>query len=129
MVRKLVCAMFVMTVAISFVMADEFTATITKVDGKNVSFQKYKKSEVKGKKGEKDGPETTLPTTADVKVAKGTPAKGGKVDVGDAIEGGLKSEVFTKIDAKKGLTARITTDADNKNITQILVVGKKPAAE
>ena len=53
MIRKLVCALFMMTVAIGFVMADEFTATVTKVDGNKITYQKYKKG-AKGKKGEKD---------------------------------------------------------------------------
>ena len=48
MARKLFCAMFVMTIGIGFVCADEFTATITKVDGDKVTYQKY----LKVKKGE-----------------------------------------------------------------------------
>ena len=44
MVRKLFCSMFVMTLAIGFVAAEDFTATITKVDGDKVTYQKYKKS-------------------------------------------------------------------------------------
>ncbi len=44
MVRKLFCAMFVMTLAVGFAAADDFFATITKVDGDKVTYQKYKKS-------------------------------------------------------------------------------------
>ena len=38
--------------------------------------------------------------------------------------GKIKAEVFAKI-GEKGIGARITTDGDNKNITQILVLGGK----
>jgi len=102
-------------------LADEFNATVTKVEGNNVTFYRTKK----GEKGEA----MTLPLAADAKIAKGM-AKGkgkkGKVEVGDPIEGGAKSETFTKI-GETGLRARITTDDDNKKITQLLVLpaGKK----
>jgi len=128
MVRKLVCAMFVMTVAIGFVFADEFNATITKVDGNKVTYQKYKKG-AKGKKGEKDGDPVTMEVAKDAKIAKGTPAGKGKVDVGDAIEGGLKSDAFAKASEEKGVDVRITTDDEKKTVTQILIVGKKKAAQ
>ena len=42
----------------------------------------------------------------------------------DAIKEGLKDELFTK-PGDKGIPARITTDADNKKATQILVLKKK----
>jgi len=127
MIRKLVCAMFVMTVAIGFVIADEFQATVTKVDGNKITYQKYKKG-AKGKKGEKDGDPVTMTVAKDAKIANGKAAGKGKFDVGDAIEGGLKSEVLSKATEEKGVQVHITTDADNKNVTQLLVVGKKKAA-
>ena len=134
MFRKLVFSMVVMVVAIGFVAAEEFTATITKVDGDKVTYQKYKKGE-KGKKGDKDGDPVTLTVAKDAKIAKGKfNFKDKKVEVGDAIEGGLKSDTFTKIDAEKGLNARITTDDDKKTITAITIVqfgkgGKKDAVK
>jgi hypothetical protein len=45
-----------------------------------------------------------------------------KLEAGEKIDGGLKSDTFTKID-EKGLRATITTDADNKNVTAIIVGG------
>lgn len=51
MYRKLLGSAIVMTIAIGFVAADEFTATITAVKDNKVTFQKYKKAEKKGKKG------------------------------------------------------------------------------
>lgn len=136
MFRKLVFSMVVMVVAIGFVAAEEFQATITKVDGDKVTYQKYKKGE-KGKKGEKDGEPVTLTVAKDAKIAKGKFSFKDKkfaVEVGDAIEGGLKNEIFTKIDAEKGQGARITTSDDNKSITAITIVtfggkGKKDAKD
>ena len=116
MFRKLLCSVVVMAVAITFVAADEFTAVIKKVDDKGVTFAKTDK---KGKAGD----DQTLPAVEKVTVNKGT-SKKGEVTVGDAIDGGLKAEVFTKI-GEKGLQARITTDADNKKITAVVVIGKK----
>lgn len=116
MFRKLLCSMVVMVIAIGFVAADEFNAVIKKVDDGKVTFYKSKT------KTTDKSDDMTLPAAKDVKVNKGT-AKKGKVEVGDAIEGGLKSETFTKI-GEKGLNVRITTDADNKTITAIVVTMK-----
>ena len=123
MLRKMVCAMIVMTVSFSFVMADDFFATITKVEGDKVTYQKYQKTK-KGEEKKKDGDAVTI-DAAGAKVAKMSFNKETKkVEAGDAIEGGLKAEVFAKI-GEKGLAARITTSDDNKKITQILVPGGK----
>jgi hypothetical protein len=126
MIRKMVCAAFVMTVVIGLAVADDFTATITKVDGNNVTYQKYKKGK-KGAKGEKDGDPVTIAVAKDAKVAKGMFDKDAKKFVaGDAIEGGLKSDVLAKASEDKGVNCFLTTDADNKSVTQILVImGKK----
>jgi hypothetical protein len=126
MVRKLFCAMFVMTLAVGFAAADDFFATITKVDGEKVTYQKYKKSTEKGKKGEKDGDAVTIPAKG-AKVAKGKFNKDAmKFEAGDAIEGGLKNEMFTKL-GEKGVGAFITTEGEGAKakVTQILVFGGK----
>jgi hypothetical protein len=103
-------------------LADEFQATITKVDGGKITFKKGKANDL--------GEEMTLPVTADAAVTKGkfnTDTK--KVEAGDPVKSGLQNEQFTKI-GEKGLRATITTDADNKHITAITVGGrKKKAAE
>jgi hypothetical protein len=126
MARKLFCAMFVMTIGIGFVCADEFTATITKVDGDKVTYQKYLKAK-KGEEKKKDGDAVTI-SAKGAKVAKAGKfnKEDKKFDVGDVIEDGLKNEMFTKI-SDKGVNARITTDGegDKAKITQILVVGGK----
>src|SRR5687768_6291721 len=118
MFRKLLGAMCVFAVSIGFVAADEFTATIKKVDGDKVTFAKFG-----GKDKDKKPEDQTLPVAKDVKVNKGTrDFKTKKTEVGDKIEGGLKNELFTKIEEKKGVLARIITDADNKTITDIIVL-------
>jgi hypothetical protein len=119
----MVCAVFFMAVAIGLVAADEFGAQITKIDGDKITFQKFKKGE-KGKKGEKDGDEVTLPLAKDAKIVKGKFDKDAKKLVaGDTIEGGLKADNF-KIDEKKGGPfVFLTTDDDNKKITQVMTFG------
>jgi len=131
MFRKLFCAMLVMTVAIGFAFADEFNATITKVDGNKITYQKYKKG-MKGKKGEKDGDAVTITVAKDAKIIKGTFDKDAKKVVdGDPIEGGLKAELFKDATEEKGVGATITTDDGNKSVTKIRVQGgkKKKAAQ
>jgi hypothetical protein len=117
MIRKLFYSMVVMTVCLGFVAADEFTGIVTKIDGDKVTY-------FKTKKGKKDGDAITTEAVKDVKVNKGT-KDGKKWVAGDAIEGGLKAKPFEKIDEEKGVLVRIITDDDKKNITQILVIGKK----
>jgi hypothetical protein len=124
MIRKLVCTMAVMLVGIGFVMAEEWNGIITKVDGNKITFQKTKKV---NKKAENDGDPVTIEAAKDVKVNTGT-VKKGVATVGDPIEGGLKNDMFSKIGAK-GVQARLTTSDDNKSVTQVLVVGKKKAAQ
>jgi hypothetical protein len=123
MLRKFVCASVVVVIGFGVAVADEFGAIITKVDNGKVTFKKIVK---KGETAE----ETTLPLTADAKVTKGKiNADTQKLEAGDPIADGLKSDTFTKI-GDKGLRVTITTDADNKHITAITVRGaKKKAAE
>ena len=129
MSRKLLCSMFVMVMGVSFVAAEDFVATITKVDGDKITYQKYKKAEKKGEKGEKDGAEVTI-SAAGATVAKSKFSKGDdgkfKIEVGDKIEGGLKNEMFTKEKlGEKGVTARLTTEGegDKAKVTQVLIFG------
>jgi hypothetical protein len=117
MLRKFVCAAGIVVMGLGVAFADDFTAIITKVDGNKVTFAKAKFNPDTKKMDKEDS--KTLPVTADVKITKGNFNKDTKkVEAGDAIEGGLKADQFTKI-GDKGVFARITTDADNKNITAI----------
>jgi hypothetical protein len=113
MMRKLFVAMTVLVCSFSLLAAEEFRAVIKKVDGNKVTL-------VKAKRGEKAGEPVTLTATSTVKVAKSKfdrTAK--KVEVGEAVENGLKNELFTKGD----VNARVTTN-DAGEITQILVGGR-----
>ena len=116
MVRKLLGVALLFTAGVGFCLADEIRAVITKVDGGNITF-----AESKGK-GER-GPEKTLPTADALKVVKGKfNQETKKLEAGEALDAGLKNEVFTKI-GEKGVRATIITDADNKKITEIRVGG------
>jgi hypothetical protein len=127
MLRKLLGTVFVLAVS-GLVLADEYVASITKVDGDKVTVQKFKKSAEKGKKGEKDGDAIVLTASKDCKVCKGKiNAEAKKIEAGDAVEGGLKNEMFSKASAEKGLFARIT--ADGSTCSEIVLfptnIGKK----
>jgi hypothetical protein len=116
MLRKVFCAVTILALAVGFSLAEEIRAVITKVDGKNITFAEYKG------KGEK-GSEQTLPVADNVKIVKGKyNQETKKLEPGDALESGLKNEVFSKID-EKGLRATIVTDSDNKKIAEIRVGG------
>ena len=85
-------------------------------DHKSGRQQDYVEQEQEGSEVEDE----TLTAVDNVKVVK---AK--KNEAGDAIENGLKAEIFTKIDAEKGVRALVITD-DSKKITEIRVfAGKK----
>jgi hypothetical protein len=119
---KLVCAAMAVFLFVGMAIADTFTAIITEVKDGKVTFTpaKFNKEDKKFEKGDT----MTLPVASDVKVVKGKFDKDAKKVVpGDAIEGGLKAEMFTKI-GEKGMFATITTDADKKKITEIMVGGK-----
>jgi hypothetical protein len=121
---KLVCTVSAVLVFVGVTMADNFTGIITEVKDGKVTFYKgsFNKEE---KKFEKSDKATTLPVASDAKVTRGKFDKDAmKFVAGDPIEGGLKNEMFDKI-GEKGVFASITTDADNKKITEISVFGKK----
>lgn len=118
MFRKVLCAGFVAMVVVSLAAAEEFMASIVKVDGSKVTFAKFKKGE-KGKRFEKEA-EESLPAAEKVKVGTGKfNFQEKKFEPGDALEGGLKNERFKNI-GEKGLAARLVTE-DGK-ITEIRVL-------
>ena len=114
MLRKMVCAGFVLVCGLSVALADEFTASITKVDGNNVTFTKMKK----GEKGEA----MTLPAAKNVKVVTAKYNRDTKsVETGEPLAGGLKNEKLSTI-GEKGERARIITSEDGKTITEIRIM-------
>ncbi len=117
MVRKMIGAVCVLALSLGFVLAEDFGGTITKVDGNKISITK------KGAKGKK-GDEVVLEAVSGVKVHKGKLNEEKKAEAGEAIESGLKNEIFTKI-GEKGVGARITTNDDGKVTTILIMQGKK----
>src|SRR4051812_13338107 len=119
--RKFVCAAVVTAFAVSFAVADDFTALISKLDDGKVTFKKTEK-------GKTVGEDITLSLAKDAKIHKGKGKKGVYETVGDALEKTDYTALITKgIEGKaKGANAYITTDADGKTITRILLLqGKK----
>ena len=125
MLRRIICALFVLALGVGIAFSEEFSAIITKVEDGKVTFAKTKfdKETKKFSKGDAQ----TLPVADTVKVVKGKFNKDTKkMEAGDAIEDGLKNKMFSKI-GEKGLFGTIVTDKDNKKITEIRVFtfGKK----
>jgi hypothetical protein len=120
MLRKFVCAAVIGVMGLGVALADEFQATITKVDSGKVTFKKGKTTDL--------GEAVTLPVTADVKVTQGGTFNkdSKKVEGAETVAQGVKSELLTKIN-DRGVRARITTDADNKHVTAIYIMKKKAA--
>jgi hypothetical protein len=120
MFRKVLASLVVLVVCVGFSLADEIRGVITKIDGNKVTFHKvtFDKDTKKIDKGEAQ----TLTVTDNCKFSKGKFNKDTKkLEAGDALEGGLKNEIFTKID-DKGVGATVTT-TDGK-ITEIIVGGR-----
>ncbi|MGH7171523.1 MAG: hypothetical protein ACRELF_16975 [Gemmataceae bacterium] len=119
MLRKVIAASLVLILSVGVVFAEEIRGVITKVDGNKVTFAKLEGRGKDAKKGE----ETTLTTATNVKVVRAKyNREEKKLEVGEAIEGGLTHKMFGKI-SERGLRATIITDASNKKITEIRVSG------
>jgi hypothetical protein len=109
------CGVVLLTFS-ALVAGEEYVCSITKVDGDKVTVQKFKKGE-KGKKGEADGDPIMLTASKECKVLKGKFDKETKKLVaGDAIEGGLKNEMFSK-----AVFARVTVEGST--LSEVLVMG------
>jgi hypothetical protein len=120
MLRKIIGTTVVALLFVSFAFAEEIRAVITEVKDGKVTFAPL---EGKGKDAKKGDPKT-MPVSDSVKVVYGNFNKDTKkVEAGDAIDGGLKNEMFTKIDAEKGKRATITTEGDK--ITEIMIMKGK----
>jgi hypothetical protein len=116
MLRKLLCATILLLSCIGVTFADEIRAIILKVEGNEVTFAQ---SKGKGERGEPK----KLPVADNVKVVHGKfNRETKKMEAGEAIESGLKNEIFSseKI-GEKGMRATVVTDDENKKITEIRV--------
>lgn len=126
--RKFVCAAIVTLLTVSFALAEEYLAIVTKIDDGKVTFKK-----MPTEKGGKIGDETTLPLTKSAKMVKGKFAKGDdgkpKVEAGDALDkDAVKTMMEKAAETKfKGVFTQIVTNADGTKITEIRFVqfGKK----
>ena len=109
--RKILIAAPIILVCFGVALAEEFRGTITKVDGNKITV-------LKGKKG--DAKEVTLTVVENVKVSKGKFNKETKkLEAGDAIENGLKNELFSS-----GKTRATFTTNDDGKVTEIVVGGR-----
>jgi hypothetical protein len=119
--KKFAFAAVCVIAVVGFVIADEFPATITKVDGSKITYNKGSKKNGDLKEG------LMAEAAANVKVMKGAKDDSGALKT-EAVEKGLKDEMFANI-GDKGVKATITTD-DKGKITQIVVTkGKKKGGQ
>jgi hypothetical protein len=121
--KKFVFALVSTFVMVGFVLADDFTAVITKVDGNKIEFKKYTGT---GKDKKIDDTATKAEVAADAKIFTGMFNKDTmKVEAGEALKDGLKNEKLTAAADEKGkmVNAMITTDGGK--VTKIIVMEKK----
>jgi hypothetical protein len=124
--KKFLCAAVCTFALVGFVMAEEFPALITKIDGNTVTYYKTKVAEGKKfGKGEKDGPEMKATVADKAKIVKAK-FDAGEITAGDDWENGLKNDLFAKMDPEKGVNVTLTISdkgADKGKITQIMAFG------
>jgi len=123
--RKFVCAVVCTFALVGFVVAEEFPAFITGFETKD---GKTTVNYIKGKKKGEEGTKASTVMAKDCKVVKGTYDKDNKKwVVGDAIEGGIKADMFKDVSTEKGVNGVLTVADDGASkgqVTQILI-GKK----
>jgi hypothetical protein len=122
--RKFLCAAFVIVVGVSFVLAEEFNATITEIKDGKISITK------KGPKKGDEAVKASFKVADNVVVKKAKVSKDGKKTIyedGDAIADGLKNEIFGADKLKDGVTARLYTEGegDAAKVVKILTTEKK----
>src|SRR5215471_8302001 len=109
--KKFVGAAIISVIGFSVAMAEDFRGTIKKVDGDKITV--LKRGKMKGEKGE----EVTLTVTSNAKITQGTFNRDTKkVEAGNAIENGLKNEMFSKGEVNASF---VTNDAGA--VTEIIV--------
>jgi hypothetical protein len=135
--KKFLFAAVCTVTLVGYVVAEDITAVITKVDGKTVSYFKTEGGGGGGKGGgkkggggaKKVGDEQKAMVADGVKVSKGMfDADTKAFKAGDAIEGGLTNDMFKTIDAEKGVAVTLTiadSGADKGKITAIVTKGGK----
>ena len=122
--KKFVFALVSTVVMVGFVLADDFTAVITKVDGNKIEYKKYTGT---GKDKKVDDAVTKSVVAADAKILTGMYNKDSKkFEDGDVLKDGMKNEKLVAAADEKGkmVNAMITTDGGGK-VTKILIMEKK----
>src|SRR3954451_11394455 len=110
----IVLAVF-LTMSLGFVMADQFGGTVKKLDAKANKLTIMKGA---NKKKDIEGTEVTLDLDSKVKVTKGKFSMDGdkfKIEAGDPVEEGLKSELLAE-----GKNVTVVTDDTSKKVTGII---------
>lgn len=110
--RQVVCAAVVLFLSAGFVQADELFGAIKKIDGNKITVAQRQK-------GSKESKEVTLTVASNVKVTKAKfNREAKKVEAGDVLADGLKSEIFQRVGAAqgRGVLAHIVTNDDNQVI-------------
>jgi hypothetical protein len=121
--KKFAFALVSTVVMVGFVLADDFTAVITKVDGNKIEFKKYTGT---GKDKKVDDTVTKAEVAADAKVFTGMFNKdSGKVEAGDALKDGLKNEKLSAASDEKGKSVNAMLTTDGGKVTKIIVMEKK----
>lgn len=101
-------------------LSEEYRATLLKVEDGKITFRVMPGKDSKA--GELAA-EQTLAVADNVKIAKGKLDKETQeVEAGDPIHSGLKNVMFTNI-GEKGLRVVLVTDAANKKIAEVYVIG------
>jgi hypothetical protein len=114
MIRRVLCAVAVLTFAATAATADEFVGAIRKVEDGKISVAKFKK----GEKRAEEPKSYKLASNVKILNAKFNREEK-KVETGTPLEGGLKNERFKNM-GKFGVFAQIITNADNE-VTEIRV--------
>jgi len=114
--RSLIVVAVFLTLSLGLVMADQFQGTIKKLDAKANKLTIMKGA---NKKKDIEGTEVTLDLDSKVKVTKGKFSKDGdkfKIEAGDPVEEGLKSELLAE-----GKNVTVVTDDTSKKVTGIIL--------
>jgi hypothetical protein len=123
--RTIIASCVLVVFGLGAVVADDFMATVTKIEKKDDGYL------ITGKKGKKgDAKEITYTIATTVKVNKGK-AKFDKdtkkldVEVGDVIADGFKDEMFSKVSMETPVQMYLTTDTSDKVTKVVVIAGKK----
>ena len=125
MLRKLLCAVTVLTFSVGIVAAEEVDAILTGVlnNGKSIKYSPVKLN-AKGDVEARFKVAVTTTVTDDAKVVTGKFNETDKKwEAGNAIPGGLNAEMFKNLSTKSAVQVHLTVEVFGKNrkVTQVMV--------